>query len=312
MASSLLWCDLSRSISSKLLQSSVPVQKKILINTFELDDYESNLESAILLDFYSQLILFSIKERFSPEKASTFFSIMRKIHAHNIETPAFHLAELFTLFKQLMLAHSVERPPYSVEIFSFSDVKAITAFADNTYFRHHKLYKFAFTHTEELNITSHEIGVETAPVLPPLSKSTPQADVLASLAAANETGAEGAAEGQELSAEKEKLAKGPSVEVPAVEGISDKDQASGDAAPSPKPTDMDSLPPFEPSAEALATFNQLPADLQRAVEAAIQAQMEAMRLDFHQKLETRKHEMQERVDQLEKSSLAVPGKKGKN
>jgi len=39
----------------------------------------------------------------------------------------------------------VQRPPFSIDLFSPDDVRKIVEYIINTYFRHFKLYKFAFT-----------------------------------------------------------------------------------------------------------------------------------------------------------------------
>jgi hypothetical protein len=47
----------------------------------------------------------------------------------------------FAFFKQLLLRHSVQRPPYSVGLFSFQELKAITEWMMDSYYRHYKLYQ---------------------------------------------------------------------------------------------------------------------------------------------------------------------------
>ena len=40
---------------------------------------------------------------------------------------------------------SFQRPPYSIDLFNPEQVRDITAYVVNTYFRHFKMYKYAFT-----------------------------------------------------------------------------------------------------------------------------------------------------------------------
>lgn len=51
----------------------------------------------------------------------------------------------FENFKELLLTHSVQRPPFSIGLFTFTEMKAIMAWALDTYYRHYKLYMYAFT-----------------------------------------------------------------------------------------------------------------------------------------------------------------------
>ncbi len=51
----------------------------------------------------------------------------------------------FTLFKDLLLRHSVQRPPASVGLFTLEEFKAVLEWGLDTYFRLYKLYQYAFT-----------------------------------------------------------------------------------------------------------------------------------------------------------------------
>jgi hypothetical protein len=77
----------------------------------------------------------------------------------------------FQLFKGLLLAHSVQRPPYSIGLFTFSEMKAILEWALDTYFRHYKLYMYAFTDRVLMSVEqAHPLDiVEIAPGIPSLN-----------------------------------------------------------------------------------------------------------------------------------------------
>ena len=51
----------------------------------------------------------------------------------------------FQLFKELMLQHSVQRPPYSIGLFSLQEFKKVLEWALDTYYRYYKLYQYVFT-----------------------------------------------------------------------------------------------------------------------------------------------------------------------
>ena len=63
----------------------------------------------------------------------------------------------FTYFKSLLVGHSVDRPPWSVQVFSLEDVKLITEYVTNTYYRHYKLYNYAFNKRQILNF-NHQVA----------------------------------------------------------------------------------------------------------------------------------------------------------
>ena len=60
--------------------------------------------------------------------------------------------------QSLLLAHSVQRPPHSVGVFTLAELKLITDFALTYYYSKFKLYRYAFTlrHVKHLSLkTSH-------------------------------------------------------------------------------------------------------------------------------------------------------------
>ena len=61
--------------------------------------------------------------------------------------------ESFSNFKELLLRHAVYRPPHSMAILTFEDVKKINIYAMDTFYRHFDMYKYCMTSKEELNLT---------------------------------------------------------------------------------------------------------------------------------------------------------------
>ncbi|KAJ3177054.1 hypothetical protein HK101_010326 [Irineochytrium annulatum] len=104
---------------------------------------------------------FAKEQRFSPEKASAFFSIMKETHQHCISNPYANMEKEFAFFKDLLLKHSIHRPPFSDRVFSFSEMKVITDYATNTYFRHYLMYKYAFT--KKIRMDFRVVNAEMTP-----------------------------------------------------------------------------------------------------------------------------------------------------
>ena len=63
----------------------------------------------------------------------------------------------------------MQRPPYSVGLFSFQEIKAITDYMINTYYRHYKLYQYVYTKCYTLDFSESGPLVETIPELVPLA-----------------------------------------------------------------------------------------------------------------------------------------------
>lgn len=91
----------------------------------------------------------------------------------------------FDYFKNLLLTHSIHRPPKSERIFTLEQVDLITRFATNGYFAHYLMYKYAFTRRLLLDLNIGQpappvepIAVETEPEIPSEQIAEPEAPVL--------------------------------------------------------------------------------------------------------------------------------------
>ncbi|KAJ3207118.1 hypothetical protein HDU67_007673 [Dinochytrium kinnereticum] len=126
---------------------------------FSMDDESER--TGIVLDFYYYTLDFAKEQRFTPNKTSALFSIMKQTHERTISSPFVHMDKDFAFFKDLLLKHSIQRPPFSEKIFSLSELKAITDYALNTYFRHYVMYKYVFTKKVRL-----DFRVENAEMTP--------------------------------------------------------------------------------------------------------------------------------------------------
>lgn len=132
-------------------------------------------QERILLDMYMHLIRFAQGMGFSPEKVSTLIGIAAQSHHANVESRATNI-QAYKDFEVRLVAHSVHRPPFSAQIFSLVDCKAITDYMLNSYFRHYKLYQYAFTPKQTAQIktvvfaTPHQVP---PPHMVPMAKAIP-------------------------------------------------------------------------------------------------------------------------------------------
>ena len=67
------------------------------------------------------------------------------------------------MLKELLVSHSVHRPPYSIQLYSLDQVKNITEYVLQTYFKHFKLYKYAFTKRVLMDLKISYEGVKDTP-----------------------------------------------------------------------------------------------------------------------------------------------------
>ena len=129
---------------------------------FKLFDADENTRSAILVDLYFNTLAYATKSGFNTEKSSTLLAIVKAVHekaTRELQT----IGNSFEFFKLLMLQSSVHRPPYSLGIFTFAEMKDLTEYMLSTYFRHYKLYQYAFTKLVRMDVKLAAPVLETAP-----------------------------------------------------------------------------------------------------------------------------------------------------
>lgn len=128
------------------------------------------------MDMYAHLLMFAKSREMSPEKTSTLVSIMQKTHETSMAS-SFSRVASYDLLRQLMVQHSVHRPPLSAAIFDLEDVHDIEEYLLTTYYRHYKMYVFAFVKVRKANVKTFLLGdaAESPPYnIPSLSAALPQ------------------------------------------------------------------------------------------------------------------------------------------
>ena len=138
-------------------------------------------KEAVLLEYFLNNLRFAASCKFTTEKTSALFSILRANHEEMVRG-FMRLDQSLLYFKELLLLHAVQRPPYSIGIFTFKDVVLITDYVNSTcarrraageagraltighapprgavragrcrrYYKHFKLFQYCFTQSHEL------------------------------------------------------------------------------------------------------------------------------------------------------------------
>ena len=155
------WEDVSFSDAEALLEAcedTERLQTLLVVLLTKNGARKGEKQAAIELDLFTYAILFCKKNRFSPEQLSAFFTMLKSIHLMCISTPYDNLQDTFVYFRELLLRHCVQRPPFSKNLYSLSEVKDITDYVLSTYFKHFKMYKFAFTERVQLSLSFQYSG----------------------------------------------------------------------------------------------------------------------------------------------------------
>mmetsp|Transcript_24263 Transcript_24263/g.66387 ORF Transcript_24263/g.66387 Transcript_24263/m.66387 type:complete len:277 (+) Transcript_24263:121-951(+) len=156
MAYNLIWRDLSSEQlemlrNPHLYKNTSP--RDLLARLLGIQNPQER-KSAILLDFYVHTLQFGQELEMNDEKLSGLFSLMKEVHRRSTED-RMALEPSFIMFKELLLAHSVHRPPYSIGLFTHSEFRHILAWALDSYYRHYKLYQYVYTNRVTMNVTQH-------------------------------------------------------------------------------------------------------------------------------------------------------------
>mmetsp|Transcript_2778 Transcript_2778/g.3960 ORF Transcript_2778/g.3960 Transcript_2778/m.3960 type:complete len:211 (+) Transcript_2778:174-806(+) len=179
MTESLLWTHFSESQLRELEAARDPDECKGLLTTYlNLEDLGFDAaRQAIILDFHFYNYAYCKKMGFSPEKISTFLSIMKEIIDADIkrDDAISSLQPSYNEFKRLLLLHSIERSPWSVGIFTVGDVQQLAEYALNGYFRQFRLYKYLFTQRIQVEFVQTLPGEVSKPrASRPLAQGLPQ------------------------------------------------------------------------------------------------------------------------------------------
>ena len=94
------------------------------------------------------------------EKTSTMVAIVKAVHVKSV-AERMTIENSFGFFKTLALQSSVHRPPYSLGIFTFAEMKDISEYVLSSYYRHYKLYQYAFTDLVRMDVEPAKSLLET-------------------------------------------------------------------------------------------------------------------------------------------------------
>mmetsp|Transcript_33296 Transcript_33296/g.69651 ORF Transcript_33296/g.69651 Transcript_33296/m.69651 type:complete len:270 (-) Transcript_33296:51-860(-) len=160
--------DVTQADMSRIIAAESKAQVKTLLKDLMKVDQADGFRMEIIADMHYHNYSFCTSQNFSAEKTSTFLSLMKLVLQEAI-SKRHTVDDAFEVFKQWLLKHSVERPPWSVGVFTFDDIKAIMDYAHNTFFRHYRLYTHVFmTHCDMIFHVDELRGCIAPPPIRPL------------------------------------------------------------------------------------------------------------------------------------------------
>ena len=151
------WEDVSLTCAEQLLKACSDTERlqgelAVLLGTRDVSSADKR--SLIELDLFTYAIIFCSKKYFSTKQLSAFFTIVKSVHAMCIFTPFDNMQETFAYFREILLRHSVIRPPFSTCLYSMKEVKEITDYVLSTYFKHFKAVQICLYRSSESESSS--------------------------------------------------------------------------------------------------------------------------------------------------------------
>ncbi|XP_041672038.1 coiled-coil domain-containing protein 189 [Cheilinus undulatus] len=147
----MLWTDFSYHDMEQIDTTlSIPDLESALCNVLDVDRLEP--KKGVLLELYVHTVLFCRQRSFIREQTSALLSIIKSVHEANIATPLNNIEQSFKYCKELLLCHSVRRPPFSINLFSPDEASCVLKYIYENYVRHYKLYKYIFVPQVKLDL----------------------------------------------------------------------------------------------------------------------------------------------------------------
>lgn len=173
----LRYTDVSEEDVARLAQAGSKTEVKSILKECMKVDQSEGFRTDILADLHYHNYAFCVKAELSPEKTSTFLSII-KVLLEEAVSKRLPEEDAFALFKDWLLKHGVERPPWSVGVFCFEEIKKIMEYVHNTFFRHYRLYMYVYmTHcTVDVRVDDKDLGVVVPPTRPLKLKAAMEVD----------------------------------------------------------------------------------------------------------------------------------------
>lgn len=160
MAQAALWREIDKEQMTTLFRKmELGEGRAILAGILKLQADRTHLKDAIQLDLAYYTVAFCRESSFSPDKTSAVFGITRSVHTEAMKN-FWPLERTCKFFKEQLMLYSIQRPPYSIGLFTLQDVNRITEYVTDTYFRHYNMYKYAFTKRTVMDLSSLDSWTE--------------------------------------------------------------------------------------------------------------------------------------------------------
>lgn len=129
-------------------------EKEFVSEIFNLDI--NSQKEQILIDYYLNAYKFSLRNKFTIEKISTFLSILYFLFNYSILNKKIVREKSNNVFLEILDFHAVHRPPYCFEIFTGADKEIIIDYLKKTFFRNYTVYENIFKYNINIYLLSKD------------------------------------------------------------------------------------------------------------------------------------------------------------
>ncbi|EAS01879.1 hypothetical protein TTHERM_00785860 (macronuclear) [Tetrahymena thermophila SB210] len=130
--------------------------KNIFDAYIEKLEYEDREIPILFLDFIVQMFLFALSQDFNFKKTTTLIEICYNVYSESFNKRLSSEKSL-NLLKQILVRHSLFRPPVSILVFDLDEIKKINNFMLHNFYRHYEMYLFANTPFVNLEIRTFDM-----------------------------------------------------------------------------------------------------------------------------------------------------------
>lgn len=167
---------ISPSILNDLSKTTLSYDKfrMILSDVLELNTNEEALDK-IFFDHLYPIYEFAKQKKLGPQKLDCLLEISYEIFTFSFNKRLSHVKS-FDYLKDLLVRHSLFRPPHSILIFNLEDIKQITDFFLFNFYQHYTFYSQAFTPKLNMEINTFQMFKSKFPICLELDGNVKEVD----------------------------------------------------------------------------------------------------------------------------------------
>lgn len=157
-----LWISINQSqleilINSFKKDASFSIFLSLISNNLSLDP--NKILDRILIEKYFYLLQYGLEENFSCLQINVIFSLFYRLHEAACSTAFENLDKTYDYVKRLIIAYTVHRPPYYIQLFTPAQANRTLEYLTATYFKCFSAIKYTFIYKIRLKMCLMHFGI---------------------------------------------------------------------------------------------------------------------------------------------------------